>query len=154
MVFFFHGMAAADKKLCLDPLDGQAVLLAGFAGRQRPQPLPTAADARVRQGGHHVAAAGADPEPKPVHISADPVIGRQLPGEQLAHIHLQRLRQLRQQAQFRAAQAPLPFADGLVTDAQALRQLKLGQPPLPPQPVYQFTDLSVIHCFSLLLPSL
>ena len=30
---------------------------------------------------------------------------------------------------------------------------RAAQPPLPPQPVYQFAGLSVIHCFSLLLPS-
>ena len=49
VVFSCHGVAAADEMLCLDPLDGQAVLLIGFPGRQGLQPLPAAAGVSVRR---------------------------------------------------------------------------------------------------------
>ena len=49
VVFSCYGVAAADEMLCLDPLDGQAVLLIGFPGRQGPQPLPAAACVSVHR---------------------------------------------------------------------------------------------------------
>ena len=138
-------MGEGDVPVLLDLPHCGGVGLVGGPGLHGLQLPAAAVDLPAAGGSQDIAAVRAYVKFQSSHISNLCFLGAQVAHQQASQSHAKNGGERRQQADVRAAFAPLPFADGLWADVQRLRHLQLSHSPFLPQPPQQLSDLFAVH---------
>ena len=122
-----HIMADGNKLLILHLFDGNFMLRIHFLCFQGGQMDAAAGNGGLAGAMDDIAAEGADVEFGPQYVAASVLVDDLLPVHQLREADPQAPGQRLHQGDIRQPSAGLPFGNGLVADADHLRQLGLGQ---------------------------